>query len=177
MVTVALVQGDALGGGFECALAHDVIIAEKSAKFGLPEVLFNLFPGMGAYSFLSRRIGRTAAERMILSGRIFTADDLYEMGLVHSVVPDGEGVQAVNDYVDANSRWHNAHQATFKAGRRVEPVTLDELKDVVDGWADAALRLSETDLRRMARLAGAQDRRIAPARSGATAGTAVAAAG
>ena len=146
------------------ALAHDVIIAERSAKFGLPEVLFNLFPGMGAYSFLSRRIGRAAAERMILSGRIYSADELHEMGLVHTVVPDGEGEQAVNDYVDANSRWHNAHHATFKAGRRVDPVTLEELRDVVDGWAEAALRLSETDLRRMARLAGAQDRRIAPAR-------------
>ncbi|MBD0272536.1 MAG: crotonase/enoyl-CoA hydratase family protein [Acetobacteraceae bacterium] len=161
VITIALVQGDALGGGFECALAHDVIIAEKSAKFGLPEVLFNLFPGMGAYSFLSRRIGRAAAEKMILSGRIYTADELHEMGLVHTVVPDGEGEQAVNDYVDANSRWHNAHHATFKAGRRVDPVTLDELRDVVDGWAEAALRLSDTDLRRMARLAGAQDRRIA----------------
>ncbi len=161
MITVALVQGDALGGGFECALAHDLIIAEKSAKFGLPEVLFNLFPGMGAYSFLSRRLGRAAAERMILSGRIYTAGELHEMGLVHAVVPDGEGVQAVNDYVDNNGRWHNAHHATFKAGRRVDPVTLDELKDVVDDWAEAALRLSDTDLRRMARLAGAQDRRIA----------------
>ncbi len=161
MVTIALVQGDALGGGFECALAHDLIIAEKSAKFGLPEVLFNLFPGMGAYSFLSRRLGRAAAEKMILSGRIYTADELHEMGLVHAVVPDGEGVQAVNDYVDSNGRWHNAHHATYKAGRRVDPVTLDELRDVVDGWAEAALRLSDTDLRRMARLAGAQDRRIA----------------
>lgn len=164
MVTIALVQGDALGGGFECALAHDVIIAEKSAKFGLPEVLFNLFPGMGAYSFLSRRLGRAAAEKMILSGRIYSADELHEMGLVHTVVPDGEGEQAVRDYVDANSRWHNAHHATYKAGRRVDPVTLDELKDVVDGWAEAAMDLSETDLRRMSRLAGAQDRRIAPAR-------------
>ena len=170
MVTIALVQGDALGGGFECALAHDVIIAEKSAKFGLPEVLFNLFPGMGAYSFLSRRLGRAAAEKMILSGRIYTADELHEMGLVHSVVPDGEGAQAVNDYVDNNGRWHNAHHATYKAGRRVDPVTLDELRDVVDGWAEAALNLSEMDLRRMARLAGAQDRRIAapPARQPAT---------
>lgn len=165
MVTIALVQGDALGGGFEAALAHDLIIAERSAKFGLPEVLFNLFPGMGAYSFLSRRIGRTAAERMILSGRIFSAEELHDMGLVHSVVPDGEGEQAVNDYVDANGRWHNAHFATYKAGRRVEPVTFAELKDVVDDWVEAALRLSETDLRRMARLAGAQDRRIAPGRS------------
>lgn len=176
MVTIALVQGDALGGGFECALAHDVIIAEKSAKFGLPEVLFNLFPGMGAYSFLSRRLGRAAAEKMILSGRIYTADELHEMGLVHSVVPDGEGAQAVNDYVDNNGRWHNAHHATYKAGRRVDPVTLDELRDVVDGWAEAALNLSEMDLRRMARLAGAQDRRIAaPARGPAA--EAVAAAG
>jgi DSF synthase len=164
MVTVALVQGDALGGGFEAALAHDVIIAERSAKFGLPEVLFNLFPGMGAYSFLSRRIGRRAAEQMILSGRIYSADELHDMGLVHTVVPDGEGEHAVNEYVDANSRWHNAHYATYKAGRRVDPVTFEELKDVVDGWVDAALRLSETDLRRMARLAGAQDRRIGPGR-------------
>ncbi len=175
MVTIALVQGDALGGGFEAALSHDLIIAEKSAKFGLPEVLFNLFPGMGAYSFLSRKLGRVAAERMILSGRIYTADELHEMGLVHTVVPDGEGEQAVNDYVDANGRWHNAHHATYKAGRRVDPVTLDELKDVVDGWAEAALNLSEMDLRRMARLAGAQDRRVAPARDPAA--EAVAAAG
>src|SRR5690348_4331991 len=79
IVTIALVQGDALGGGFECALAHDLIIAERSAKFGLPEVLFNLFPGMGAYSFLSRRIGRVQAEKMILSGRIYTAEELHGM--------------------------------------------------------------------------------------------------
>jgi DSF synthase len=132
-------------------------------------VLFNLFPGMGAYSFLSRRLGRAAAEKMILSGRIYTADELHETGLVHTVVPDGEGQQAVNDYVDANGRWHNAHQATFKAGRRVDPVTLDELRDVVDGWAEAALNLSEMDLHRMSRLAGAQDRRIAPAPKAAVA--------
>ena len=55
IVLISLVQGDALGGGFEAAMASDIIIAEKSAKFGLPEILFNLFPGMGAYSFLSRR--------------------------------------------------------------------------------------------------------------------------
>src|SRR3712207_4090014 len=99
VITVALVQGDALGGGFECALAHDLIVAERSAKFGLPEVLFNLFPGMGAYSFLSRRIGRQAAERMILSGRVHTAEELHEMGLVDVLAPDGEGEEAVLDFV------------------------------------------------------------------------------
>src|SRR5262249_12833397 len=53
IVTVAMVQGDALGGGFESVLGSDVIIAEAHAKFGLPEILFGLFPAMGAYSFLA----------------------------------------------------------------------------------------------------------------------------
>ena len=53
-MTVALIQGDAIGGGFEAMLTNDVVIAERTAKFGLPEILFNLFPGMGAHSFLKR---------------------------------------------------------------------------------------------------------------------------
>jgi DSF synthase len=48
VTTIALVQGDALGGGFETALSSNVLIAERSAKLGFPEILFNLFPGMGA---------------------------------------------------------------------------------------------------------------------------------
>ena len=62
LITIALVQGDALGGGFEGALANNVIIAEEQAKMGLPEILFNLFPGMGAYSLLARRVGPRLAE-------------------------------------------------------------------------------------------------------------------
>jgi DSF synthase len=161
MITVALVQGDALGGGFECALAHDLIVAERSAKFGLPEVLFNLFPGMGAYSFLSRRIGRAAAEKLILSGRIHTAEEMQAMGLVDVLAEDGEGEAALLAHLDRSGRFHNAHQAMYRARRKVDPVTLHELREVVEVWAEAALRLSEQDLRRMARLCGAQDRRLA----------------
>jgi DSF synthase len=163
MITVALVQGDALGGGFECALAHDLIVAERSAKFGLPEVLFNLFPGMGAYSFLSRRIGRAAAEKLILSGSIHTAEEMHAMGLVDVLAEDGEGEAALLAHLDRTARFHNAHQATYRARRKVDPVTLQELREVVEVWAEAAMRLSEQDLRRMARLTGAQDRRMAAA--------------
>ncbi len=161
VTTIALVQGDALGGGFECALAHDVIVAERGAKFGLPEVLFNLFPGMGAYSFLSRRIGRIQAERMILSGKVYDAADLHEMGLVDVLAEKGEGEQAVRDYIERTGRRFNAHRALFETRRRVEPVTIEELRHVVDGWAEAALNLGEADLRKMLRLAAAQDRRVA----------------
>jgi DSF synthase len=164
IVTIALVQGDALGGGFEHALSFDLIVAERSAKLGLPEILFNMFPGMGAYSFLSRRMDRARAEAMILSGRIYTAEELHKMGVVDVLAEDGEGERAVQEYIARHNRKFNAHQATYRARRRVNPVTLDELRDVVDIWAEAALNLTEADLRKMDRLCAAQDRRLTTAR-------------
>lgn len=161
VVTIALVQGDALGGGLECALSFDLIVAEKSAKMGLPEVLFNLMPGMGAYSFLSRKIGIAAAEKLILSGKVYTAEELYQMGVVDILTEDGEGEIAVRSYIERNSRKHNAHTAMYRARRRVNPVTYEELRDIVDIWVEAALRLTEPDLRKMIRLTSAQDRRLA----------------
>jgi DSF synthase len=159
IVTVALVQGDALGGGFETALSCNVIVAERSAKFGLPEVLFNLFPGMGAYSLIARRLGAIEAERMIMSGKIYTAEELHEKGLVDVLAEDGCGELALQEYMDQHRRRFNALQAVFQARYRVSPVTLEELRQVTDVWVDAALRLTPADLRKMERLAAAQDRR------------------
>ncbi len=166
LVTIALLQGDALGGGFEHALSFDLIIAERSAKLGLPEILFNLFPGMGAYSFLSRRLDRARAEALLLSGRIYTAEELHSMGVVDVVAADGRGEEAVLDYVGRFARKQNALYNILRARRRVNPVTLEELRDVVDIWAEAALNLTESDLRKMARLVTAQDRRLAACRPG-----------
>ena len=159
--TIALVQGDALGGGFEAAMAHNVIVAEKSAKFGLPEVLFNLFPGMGAYSFLSRRLDAARAERMIMSGRIYSAEELHEIGVVDRVAEDGEGIKAVYDFIRERERCRSAWQAVVKARQIVNPITRKELIDITDLWVETALSLSPGDLRRMRHLATAQDRRWA----------------
>lgn len=76
VIVGALVAGDALGGGFEFALSCDFIVAESPARFGLPEILYGLFPGMGAYSFLSRRIGQAKAEALILEGRLHSASEI-----------------------------------------------------------------------------------------------------
>jgi DSF synthase len=159
LITMALVQGDALGGGFETALSCDVIIAEKQSKMGLPEVLFNLFPGMGAYSFLTRRVGPAEAHRMVTSGTIYSADQLHAMGIVDVLAEPGEGAYAARDYVKSNQHRHNAQRAANLARKRVNPVTESELRDIVDIWVDAVFRLTETDLRRMARLVAAQERR------------------
>ena len=158
VMTIALVQGDALGGGFESALSCDKIIAERQVKFGLPEVLFNLYPGMGAYSFLSRRVGMLKAEEIILGGRTYTADEMLALGAIDMVVEQGEGERAVRDYITRNRPRQIALSAIHKVRRRVNPVSLEELNDVTDMWVDAALLLSDQDLRRMCRIAAAQDR-------------------
>lgn len=158
IVTIGLVQGEALGGGFEALLSFNVLIAEKSARFGLPEIAFGLFPGMGAHSLLTRKIGAAIAERMVLSGETFSAQEMYELGIVHTVVEDGEGEAAVESYIRANSRRHAGNAGAFRAAREVDPVSLDELNTIVDIWADTALKLREKDLKLMTRLVNAQTR-------------------
>ncbi len=164
MTTISLVQGDALGGGFEAALTSDVIIAEESAQMGLPEILFNLFPGMGAYSLLARRIGMRAAEEFILSGKVLKAAELHKMGIVDVVATDGQGETAVRNWITNNAKRRNGMQAVFRARNFIHPVTREELDGIVELWVDAALRLTERDLRMMQRLVKAQTRRIEAAR-------------
>jgi DSF synthase len=160
VITIALAEGDALGGGLEAALACDVIVAERQAKFGLPEILFNLFPGMGAYSYLSRRIGTIKAEEMIMSGAIYSAEEMHALGVVDVLVEPGEGRTAVKEYIAANRSRTNVHASLYQVRRRVNAVTLQELRDVTDIWVDSALRLTEADLRKMSRIAAAQDRSL-----------------
>ena len=158
IVTIGLVEGDALGGGFEALLSFNMVVAERGASFGLPETMFGLFPGMGAHCFLSRRLGAARAEQMILSGRTYSAEEMYELGIVHALAEPGQGRRVVADYIRQNRRRHSGHCAIYEASRAVNPLTLDELEAVVDLWADAALRLSEHDLKLMRRLVAAQTR-------------------
>jgi DSF synthase len=158
IVTIGLVQGDALGGGFEALLSFNVVVAERGARFGLPETTFGLFPGMGAHCFLSRRLGSARAERMILSGRLHTAEEMHDLGIVHVLAEPGGGEAAVREYIRQNSRRHGGHCGIYRATRAVNPITLAELEAIVEVWADAALKLQDRDLKLMERLVAAQSR-------------------
>lgn len=149
---ISLVQGQALGGGFETALSCDVIIAERSSQMGFPEILFNLFPGMGAYNLLTRRIGSALAERIILSGRTYTAGELYDMGVIDVLAEDGQGVAAVEDYLKSHNQSHNTIRSIKKIRQIVHPITQQNLYDIVDIWVEAAMDLSDKDLAKMERL-------------------------
>jgi len=157
LTTIALVQGSALGGGFEAALSCNVIIAERGTDFGFPEILFNLFPGMGAYSLLARRVAMNQAEKLITSGRTYKAEDLYEMGVVDVLAEEGEGEEAVRRFIRRHSRTRQGFDAIQRVRQRVNPLTYEELADITDMWVDAALALTERDLRLIDLLVRSQD--------------------
>jgi DSF synthase len=159
--TISLVQGTALGGGMEGALAANVIIAERGTQLGLPEVLFNLFPGMGAYSFLSRRLGPSEAERIILSGKTWHAEELHDLGLIDILAERGLGETAARQYIAQRRKQSpNTLMALQQVRRLCNPVTREELDAIAEVWVEAALRLRPRDLRMMHRLARSQDRLV-----------------
>jgi len=158
MIVGAFVAGDALGGGMESALSCDFILAEEQAKFGLPEMLYGLFPAMGAYSFLMRRLGQAKAERLISHGDLYPAEALYEMGLVDKVVARGAGRREMDAHLKKLLRRFNASLAVYNAKRRSFPISYQEMADIAEDWVSVAMRLSDRDLRHMNRLSAAQGR-------------------
>ena len=156
---IALVEGEALGGGFEAALSANLLVAEQSSRFGFPEITFGLFPGMGALSFLLRKVSPGIARRLIMDHRVYTATELYELGVVDILAPDGEGRATVKDYMlhsTSQSPGYYGFQAAFDCAL---PVVYEELHDIVNHWVDAALQLNEKNRRLMEYFARAQARR------------------
>lgn len=157
--TVALVEGDTLGGGFELALACQTIVAESGVQMGFPEVLFGLFPGMGAYSLLVQKVSPKVAEEMMLNGRMYTSDELHAMGIVDVLVPKGEGTRAVHEVIRQNRRIAAARLALHDVREGAHPVSHEELMRITRIWVDTAMQLGERQLRTMERLVRAQLRR------------------
>ncbi len=156
VTSIALVQGDSLGGGFEAALCCDILIAEQHARFGFPEILFNLFPGMGAFSLLSRKVGASQAEKIILSGKVYTAEEMHKLGVVDRLVESSQGETAVYNLITEERRRSNGYCAFRAAKRHSNPVTYDELLNTTKTWVNACLRLEKKDRRMMQKLISRQ---------------------
>jgi enoyl-CoA hydratase/carnithine racemase len=122
---IAAVNGVALGGGLELAMACDLRIAADSARLGQPEILLGIIPGAGATQRLPRLVGPARAKEIIWSGRQVRADEALAIGLVDRVVPAGA-------LVDAALEW----AATFAAGA---VVAMGLAKRAIDGGLDRAL--------------------------------------
>ena len=160
ITTISLVEGTALGGGFECALSSNILVATENAEMGFPEIRFNLFPGMGAYSFLARTCGTGIAEKIIAGGMTYNARKLYEMGVVHCLGEAGKGVETVEKFMKQHQQTGNGYRALQQVRQCYNPTNYQELLKITQIWVDAALRLKEENLRFMDRLVKAQSAKM-----------------
>jgi DSF synthase len=158
MLTIGLVEGSALGGGFEALLSFDYIVAERGTTFGLPEIMFGLFPGMGAHALLSRKLGSAMADRLIGSNKTYSAEEMYDLGIVHHLAENGQGLNACREFIKKSDRRHAGLVNSRKATKTVWNLELDELNRITELWADAAMQLRDQDLKVMTRLAAAQQK-------------------
>lgn len=159
IVTVSVVTGQALGGGFEAALSQDFLLADEAARIGVPEVAFNTFPGMGAVTQLSRRLGTAKAEELIASGQIYSAREMYGMGVIDILVPAGNAEKAaLNWMIEGGAERHARRRSLAEARRRFFPVSYEELIEITDLWVQCSCDVTPHDIRHMERLAKAQKR-------------------
>ncbi|MFC6120734.1 crotonase/enoyl-CoA hydratase family protein [Phytobacter sp. SCO41] len=157
-ISLAMVEGSALGGGFEAALAHHFVLAQRDARLGFPEIAFNLFPGMGGYSLVARRSGMKLAEELIYKGESHTAEWYAHQGLVDELFEPGQSYLAVRTFIDTLQPRLNGVRAMLRARQRVMQLPRSELMDITEDWVDAAFCLQPKDVAYMERLVQLQNR-------------------
>lgn len=118
---IAAVRGQCLGGGFELALACDLIIAEESAQFGLPEIKLGVFPPAGA-ALLPVRAGAGRAAELVLTGNTWTAQQALAAGVVHRIAPAGELGSTLEAWVATDFMPRSSTALCFAAQAARRPI-------------------------------------------------------
>jgi DSF synthase len=159
-ISIAMIEGSALGGGFEAALAHHYVLAQRGTKLGFPEIAFNLFPGMGGYSLVTRKSSMRVAETLISTGESRFSEWHAEQGLVDGLFEPGDAALATRTFIDVLRPMLNGTRAMLRARQRVLPLSRAELMDITEDWVHSAFMLEEKDISFMERLVVLQNRRV-----------------
>src|SRR4051812_17802416 len=134
LTTIAAVHGVCFGGGFELALACDLIIADKTARFAFPELRLGLIPGFGGIPRLKRDIGNAVVRDLLLTGRSFNTTKAQQIGLVSQVVAEGEALRAARATAAQLEKFDRQTAATAK--QFIKPIPQEELSREIDIFCD-----------------------------------------
>ena len=138
LTTIAAVHGVTFGGGFELALACDLIIADKMARFGFPELRLGLIPGFGGIPRLKRDLGNAVVRDLLLTGRSFNASKAQQIGLVSQVVGEGEVLRAARATAAQFKKFDRATAAAAK--KFIKPIPHEELRREIDLFCELFAR-------------------------------------
>ena len=153
--SIAVVRGEAQGGGFEVALSCDVLVAERGAYFGFPETIFGLFPGMGAELLLATRVDEETANRIAMHARRYSAEFLFEIGIVDVLANRDCGPETAAALIRNPDRL-----GQFKPRiSRAREIRYSSLIEVVERWLEEALSLPQRSRKAMRVLLDAQKKR------------------
>jgi enoyl-CoA hydratase len=130
LTTIAAVHGVTFGGGFELALACDLIVADKMARFCFPELRLGLIPGFGGIPRLKRDLGNAVVRDLLLTGRSLNATKAQQIGLVSQVVGEGEALRAARATATQLGKFDRATAAAAK--KFIKPIPHEELRSEID---------------------------------------------
>jgi enoyl-CoA hydratase/carnithine racemase len=155
LTTIAAVHGVTFGGGFELALACDLIVADKMARFCFPELRLGLIPGFGGIPRLKRDLGNSVVRDLLLTGRSFNAAKAQQIGLVSQVVSEGEALRAARAMAAQLRKFDHATAAAAK--NFIKPIPHEELRREIDLFCELFARPSvEAGLRKFVESTDAQ---------------------
>jgi enoyl-CoA hydratase/carnithine racemase len=138
LTTIAAVHGVTFGGGFEVALACDLIIADKMARFCFPELRLGLIPGFGGIPRLKRDLGNAVVRDLLLTGRSINATKAQQIGLVSQVVGEGEALRAARATAAQLGKFDRGTAAAAK--KFIKPIPHEELRREIDLFCELFAR-------------------------------------
>jgi enoyl-CoA hydratase len=138
LVTIAAVQGVTFGGGFELALACDLIIADRMARFCFPELRLGLIPGFGGIPRLKRDLGNAQVRDLLLTGRSINADKALSAGLVSQVAAEGGALRAARATAVQVGKFDR--ETTVAAKRFIKPIPREELSREIEIFCELFMR-------------------------------------
>jgi enoyl-CoA hydratase/carnithine racemase len=155
LTTIAAVHGVTFGGGFELALACDLIVADKMARFCFPELRLGLIPGFGGIPRLKRDLGNGVVRDLLLTGRSINATKAQQIGLVSQVVGEGEALRAARATAAQLRKFDRATAAAAK--KFIKPIPHEELRQEIDLFCELFARPAvEAGLRKFVESSDAQ---------------------
>lgn len=137
-VTIAAIHGVCFGGGFEMALACDILIADKMARFAFPELRLGLIPGFGGIPRLKRDLGNAFVRDLLLTGRSVSSTRAQTVGLVAQLAAEGEALKLARSTAAQVKKFDAATRAAAK--KFIKPIPVEELRREIDLFCELFAR-------------------------------------